>query len=177
MIAQTGFDFNTESPDKGEYNFKNSVIETKPAQWRMLALDIAANTGFCTNTASGTWKFALKKDESTGMRLIRFTAKLKEVCALEQINLIVFEQLAIYSKYPNFVAAEMVGALKLFCAHSSIEFKSYAPAAIKKFGTGKGNANKDLMVSAAKKYKATITDDNEADAVILYHFAISDLQL
>lgn len=165
--------------NSGVYNYQLLKVAPIINQGiRVLALDISNKTGFCTKNGSGVWNFTPKKDESGGgMRLIRFRAKLKELCALEGINLVIFEQLAVYSKFPNFVAAEMVGALKLFCAESGIEFKSYAPAAIKKFGTGKGNANKNLMVDAAKKYKAGIEDDNEADAVILYHFSIQDLQL
>jgi Holliday junction resolvasome RuvABC endonuclease subunit len=144
---------------------------------KILALDIATNTGFCTETASGVWKLTPKKDESKGMRLIRFKAKLKEVCALEGINLIAFEQVAMYGKFPNLVAPEMIGVLKLFCEENGIDYKSYAPTVVKKFGTGKGNAGKDMMVAAAQRYKEGITSDDEADAVILYHLAKDDLQL
>lgn len=143
---------------------------------KVLALDIATNTGWCTSTASGTWHLSPRKDESRGMRLVRFRSKLKEICQLEEIKLIVFEQLATYSKFPNFVASEMQGVLKLFCEENQIEYKSYAPTAIKKWGTGKGNAGKDLMIEAAKKFKNEIESDDEADAVILYHFAKDDLK-
>lgn len=143
----------------------------------LLSLDIATNTGWCTSTASGTWNLTPKKDESKGMRLIRFKAKLKEICQLEQITLIVFEQVANYGKFPNFVGAEMQGVLKLFCEEIGIEYRSYAPTAIKKFGTGKGNAKKDLMIAAAKVYKPDVESDDEADAIILYHLAINDLKI
>lgn len=143
----------------------------------LLALDIATHTGFCTQTASGTWNLTPKKDESKGMRLIRFKAKLREICDLEKIDLIVFEQLATYGKFPNFIAAEMQGILKLFCEENNIEYRSYAPTAIKKFGTQKGNANKEMMIFAAKKFKSEVESDDEADAIILYQMAIQDLQL
>lgn len=143
----------------------------------LMSLDIATETGYCTSVTSGTWKLGPKKDESKGMRLIRFKGKLKEVCDILKIKMIVFEQVAMYGKFPNLVAAEMVGVLKLFCEENSIEYKSYPPTVIKKFGTGKGNANKDMMVQAAQKYKPGITSDDEADAVILYHFALEDLKL
>lgn len=143
----------------------------------VLALDVATNTGWCTRTASGTWKLTPKKDESKGMRLIRFRAKLREICEAERIELIVFEQLATYGKFPNFVGAEMQGVLKLFCEENNIEYRSYAPTEIKKFGTGKGGAKKDKMIEAAKKYKLDVESDDEADAIILYHLALNDLQL
>ncbi len=143
----------------------------------MLALDVATNTGWCTSHGSGTWNLTPKKDESKGMRLIRFRAKLREMCEMEQIRLIVFEQLASYGKYPNFVGAEMQGVLKLFCEETGIEYKSYAPTVIKKFGTGSGGSKKEKMIDAAKKYKPTVESDDEADAIILFHCAIDDLQL
>jgi Holliday junction resolvasome RuvABC endonuclease subunit len=152
------------------------VRKDKPLK-NVLALDVATTTGWCTHTTSGTWTLTQKKDESKGMRLIRFRAKLREICQLEQINLIVFEQLASYGKFPNFVGAEMQGVLKLFCEESLIEYRSYAPTEIKKFGTGSGGAKKDKMVTAAQKYKPEVTSDDEADAIILYHLAIEDLHL
>lgn len=143
----------------------------------LLALDVATNTGFCTHTASGSWNLTPKKDESKGMRLIKFKSKLKEICQLEEIRIIVFEGVASYGKYPNFVASEMQGVLKLFCEESEIEYRSYPPASVKKWATGKGNAGKDLMVEAAKKFNPSVDDEDEADAIIIYHLAFEDLSL
>jgi Holliday junction resolvasome RuvABC endonuclease subunit len=144
----------------------------------LLALDIATLTGFCTHTASGVWNLTPKKDESKGMRLIRFRAKLKEVCELEKIKLITFEMPAIQGKFPNFVGMEMVGVMKLFCAELDIDHKGYPPATLQKFATGKGKGNKPLMIQTCKeKYGVDPIDDNEADALHLYHLAIQDLKL
>lgn len=143
----------------------------------ILSLDIASNTGFCTATASGVWHLTPKKDESKGMRLIRFRAKLKEVCALEEIRIVVFEQVATYGKFPNHTASEMIGVLKLFCEENGIEYRSYPPTVIKKAATGKGNAKKEAMIEAAKQYKTSVTSDDEADAILLYQLAIKDLEL
>jgi Holliday junction resolvasome RuvABC endonuclease subunit len=152
-------------------------ISLFPQRTNILALDVATNCGWCTYTASGTWNLTPKKDESKGMRLIRFKAKLREICELEKIGIIVFEQLATYGKFPNFIGAEMQGVLKLFCTENNIEYKSYAPTVIKKFGTGKGNAKKNAMVEAAKRYNPSVASDDEADAIILYQLAIDDLKL
>lgn len=141
----------------------------------VLALDIATHTGFCTKTASGVWDFSIKRDESSGFRLIRFKAKLKEICALEEINVIVFERNAGFHKNAIIVLGEMQGICKLFCEENKIEYRAYSASEIKKFATGKGNAKKDAMVKAAnEKYGKHITDDNEADAVHIYHFATQD---
>ena len=143
----------------------------------LLALDIATNTGFCTATASGTWNLAPKRDESAGMRCIRFKGKLKEICEIEGIKLVVFEMAAGFHKNALIVEAELIGVLKLFCEENGIQYKSYPPASIKKDATGKGNAKKDQMIEAAQKYKPGVTSNDEADAIHIYHYAIKDLNL
>jgi Holliday junction resolvasome RuvABC endonuclease subunit len=112
----------------------------------LLSLDIATKTGFCTRTASGVWSLAPKKDESKGMRLVRFKGKLTEICKAEGIRMIVFETPAINGKFPNFVGMEMVGVLKLFCTENNIDHTGYPPTVIQKFATGKGKGNKPLMI-------------------------------
>ncbi len=143
---------------------------------KILALDIATMTGYCTTTTSGVWNLTPRKNESKGIRLIKFKASLREMVQLEQINLIVFEGAVTYGKFPNHVGIELQGVLKLFCEENSIEYRSYMPTEIKKFGTGKGNAKKDQMIQVAQeKYGYQGNNDNEADAIILYHLAIKDL--
>jgi Holliday junction resolvasome RuvABC endonuclease subunit len=145
---------------------------------RLLALDIATKTGFCTNIASGVWYLTPKKDESKGMRLIRFKAKLKEICEIAAIRIIAFEMPAIQGKFPNFVGMEMMGVLKLFCAENDIDHKGYPPLTLAKFATGVGKGNKPLMIQKCKeKYGIDPETDDEADAVHLYHLAIQDLKL
>lgn len=151
--------------------------------YNMLALDISTNTGWCTeivkgHIVSGVWNLTPRKNESKGMRLIKFKASLSEVCKSESINLIVFEGAVTYGKFPNHVGVELQGVLKLFCEENKIEYKSYMPTEIKKFATGKGNADKPKMVAAAQsRFGMQSNDDNEADAVCLYHLAMEDLKL
>ena len=54
---------------------------------KILSLDIASTTGWCLDKhLYGTWDFKTRKDESMGMKLIRFLAKLKEVYELEKFG-------------------------------------------------------------------------------------------
>jgi Holliday junction resolvasome RuvABC endonuclease subunit len=156
----------------------SSVMTRDTTERHLLALDIATKTGFCTRTASGVWNLAPRKDESAGMRLIRFKGKLKEICEVEKIKLIAFEMPAIAGKFPNFVEMEMIGVMKLFCAEYNIDHKGYPPATLQKFATGKGKSNKPLMISECRrKYGIDPIDHNEADAMHLYYLAIHDLNL
>jgi Holliday junction resolvasome RuvABC endonuclease subunit len=142
----------------------------------VMSLDIATNTGFCTHNMSGHWSFALKKGDSKGMRLIRFKSKLKEICEAEAIKIIVFEQIAIYGKFPNTVGIEMIGVLKLFCEENGIDYTPYPVKSIK-VQTGNGNASKEQMIEFVQKFKPGVTSDDEADAIVLYHLALKDLKL
>jgi Holliday junction resolvasome RuvABC endonuclease subunit len=140
----------------------------------ILALDVATKTGFCTKTAFGLWDFTVKRDESSGMRLIRFKSKLKEIIPIEEINLVVFERSQGFHQNAVIVQSELHGCLKLFCEESGIEYRAFSPGEIKKFATGKGNAKKeDMIKSAQEKYGYNGNDDNEADAIHLYQLAKS----
>jgi|SRR3990167_4028769 len=139
---------------------------------KILALDVATHTGWATATASGVWDFSLKRDESSGMRLVRFKSKLAEICSLEGINMVVFEQVAGFHKGAIIVAAELIGVLKSFCEENKIEYRSFAATAIKKFACGKGNAGKPIMIAAAKEklnYQGSSSD--EADALWILEMA------
>lgn len=145
---------------------------------RVLALDQASNCGWKTKNAHGVWDFNTRKDESSGMKMLRFRAKLQEVCKLEQINLIVYERVAGRSANSVIHAAKMVSIIETFCEENGINYKSVSAKEVKKFATGNGNASKDKMVVAARlQYGYEGMDDNEADAILIYHHTIKDLNL
>ena len=143
---------------------------------KILALDIATKTGWATETSSGTWEMKPNRGESEGMRVVRFKAKVKEIISLESIDLVVYERPAGLHKSSIMVASEMVGVLKDLCEELKINYGAYSATEIKKFATGKGNANKDAMVNAAEKhFSIKIIDDNHADALWLLDMVNSEL--
>lgn len=144
----------------------------------ILAIDQASNCGWCTKNAYGVWDFNTRKDESSGMKMIRFRAKLKEICELEDINLIVYERVAGQHSNSIIHAAKMVGMIETFCEENEIAYKAVSASEVKKFATGKGNANKEKMIESARlKYGYEGNNDNEADAIHIYHHTIQDLNL
>lgn len=154
---------------------KNDLFNREEPK-KLLALDVASKTGFCCSTASGVWDLRPKRDESDGMRLIRFKAKLTEIMTVEKINVIVFERSAGFHQNAIIVQSELHGTLKVFCEENRIEYRAYSASEIKRFATGKGNANKEAMIKAAQdKYGIKIIDDNHADALHIYHLAKQDL--
>ena len=145
----------------------------------ILALDVATKTGFCTANGSGVWDLTPKRDESKGMRLLRFRSKLIELHKAEPIDIVVFERTAGFHKAALIVQAELHGVLKVFCEENEIEYRAYSAGEIKKCATGKGNASKQMMMDAAKANFTTIKiiDDNHADALFLYLLALEDLNI
>lgn len=144
---------------------------------KILALDIATKTGWCTETASGVWNFAIKRDESSGFRLVRFKAKLSEIVQLEKIDTVVFERSAGFHMGAVIIQSEIHGICKLFCEENNIQYKAYSAGEIKKFASGKGNSNKAAMIKAAQdKFGYKGNDDNEADAICIYHLAMDDFK-
>lgn len=145
-------------------------------QINLLAIDQASNCGWATKNASGVWNFNTRKDESSGMKMLRFRAKLKEVCALEEINLIVYERVAGFHKQAIIHAAKMVAIIESFCEENNIQYKAVSATEVKRFATGKGNANKDAMIASARlKLGYQGNDDNEADALWIYQIIKDEL--
>ena len=148
-------------------------MSTKNAN--ILALDISTNTGWKTKTASGVWNLKPNRGESESMRLIRFKSKVREMIQMEGITLVAYERVAGFHKNAIIVAAEMVGVLKDLCHELKMDMSCYSATEIKKFATGKGNANKEAMIEAAVKLGYSPKDDNEADAIHLYNLARKDI--
>jgi Holliday junction resolvasome RuvABC endonuclease subunit len=149
---------------------------------KILALDFGSKTGWAhSNGLSGSWDLRVKRDESTGMRLIRMVAKLNEILHASGVDLVVFE--GVRHGNPKMIGsttslAEMKGAFELWANSQDpvINYRAYSPSEIKKWATGKGNAKKEAMLSAAKAKwpTAVFLDDNHVDALWLLDLAQSE---
>ena len=146
---------------------------------RMLAIDPATKCGWAmSKDIFGTWDLHIKKDESPGMKFIRLRAKLHELHESEKLELIIFERPGGRFKNDIISHSKLQAVIEEFCAQNDVEQKGYSSKEIKKFATGKGNANKLAMINAAKlKLGYQGEDDNEADALWLLYYAKSDLRL
>ena len=148
---------------------------------KILAIDPATHCGFAYYDGaitSGVWDLSVRTDESSGMRLLRFKGKLKEISALG-IELVVFE--AVRHANPKMIRgiiiqSEIQGILKCWCDENEVEYFGLSPSEIKKHITGKGNADKIAVMNAInKKLNLQIKDDNEADALAILDYAMEKL--
>jgi Holliday junction resolvasome RuvABC endonuclease subunit len=146
----------------------------------VLALDIASTTGWAKDfsTFYGTWDFKTRKDESIGMKLIRFRSKLEEVHKLMELDLIVYERPA--GRHTNSIIhqSKLIAVLEEFCETKGIDYKAYSATEIKKHATGKGNSGKPAMIAAAaEKFGYSGNDDNVADALHLLDLCLTELNI
>lgn len=143
---------------------------------KVLALDLGTHTGWALaengGLESGVQVFDVKRGESPGMRYLRFNRWLEEMAGADpKPDVVVFEQAHHRGGAATEVAAGFSTRVLEFCARHGIEHASVHTATLKKFATGKGNADKTLMVEAARKFKLDLADDNEADALWILEWA------
>jgi Holliday junction resolvasome RuvABC endonuclease subunit len=145
----------------------------------LLALDLGTTTGWALrgsdgHITSGSESFRPQRFEGGGMRFLRFRRWLTELKGhADGIDTLVFEEVRRHAgvdaahAYGGFLAT-----LTAWCEHHGIPYQGVPVGTIKKHATGKGNANKDQMISAARLRGHAPADDNEADAIALLHWAV-----
>lgn len=139
----------------------------------ILALDPATKFGWAlSRTLYGVWNLKAKRDESSGMKLLRFENKLSEICKSNNIKLVVFERPGGRFKNDIINHSKLQAIIERYCESNGINHKGFSSKEIKKFATGKGNSGKPLMIKAAQeKLNYPGNDDNEADALWLLELA------
>ncbi len=96
-------------------------------------------------------------------------------CALQGAN-VADGSLARFLILPSDEAAHVYGGLlatlTAWCEEQSIPYQSVAVGTIKRFATGKGNADKQAMIAAIRERGFDPADDNEADAIAILLWAL-----
>jgi len=150
---------------------------------KILSLDLATTSGWAYNEPTingGIWELKPKRGSSEGMKLIKLRSLLedfKDTCG--GLDLIVYEKPA--GRFINGVisVAELVAVVKMFCEDYKIDYTSYRPTEVKKWATGSGNSNKDVMFAEAKKRwpMINVIDHNMADALLMLAMAKEEYSL
>ncbi|MBX6741933.1 MAG: hypothetical protein IRY87_07785 [Acetobacteraceae bacterium] len=143
-------------------------------QRAVLALDLGTSTGWALRSqdggiTSGTMTFRPSRFEGGGMRYLRFRGWLREVSSLSGgLAHIVFEEVRAHAGTD---AAHIYGGflahLSAWCEEHGIPYQGVPVGTIKRFATGKGNADKAAMIAAVRARGFVPADDNEADAIAL----------
>ena len=152
----------------------------------ILALDLGTTTGWAhSNGASGTWDLSIRRDESSGMRLLRFEAKLLEIINTVGVDVIVFEAaLATGSRPAGMEPVRLQSKLqaiieRLVESTDGMECRSYNVNEIKRHAIPEKGKKRDkaAMVEAAKRRwpDVEIVLDDQADAMWLLSLAKEEL--
>lgn len=155
------------------------VDDTAPM---LLALDLGTTLGWAVRLSgqamSGTERFKVGRFEGGGMRYLRFVRWLDDLCRFAGLpSTVYFEEVR---RHKGVDAAHVYGGflaqLTAWCERHAVPYQGVPVGTIKKFATGKGNANKAAMIEAAKRWGHEPADDNEADALALLHWAAAQEQ-
>ena len=146
----------------------------------VLALDLGSTTGWALrgrddHITSGTIVHRNDRWQGGGMRFLRFRQWLTEMKHVSGgIDAVVYEEVR---NHAGTDAAHLFGGwlaiLSAWCEHHGIPYEGVPVGTIKRFATGKGNADKAAMVAAMKARGFNPADDNEADALALLLWATS----
>lgn len=145
-----------------------------------LALDLGTKCGFAYGASpkamiSGSVSFKTDRYSGGGMRYLRFRRWLDEMHGAGAIKEVVFEEVRRHQGVDAaHVYGGLMGTLTAWCEEKEIPYEGVPVGTIKKYATGKGNANKDQMIAAVKSWGFSPSDDNEADAVALFHLRITE---
>jgi Holliday junction resolvasome RuvABC endonuclease subunit len=108
------------------------------------------------------------------MRFLRFVRWLDEVQALSGgLQHLAFEEVR---RHASTDAAHAYGGflsqLTAWCEQRQIPYQGVPVGTIKRFITGKGNADKAAVIAAVQAKGFSPADDNEADAIAILLWAI-----
>ena len=137
---------------------------------KILCLDLGTKTGWAIRingeVISGVNDLKGSRYEGGGMRFIRFSNWLDEMYVKTRFSELRFEEVR---RHLGTDAAHLYGGflahLSAWCEINKIPYSSIPVGTIKKFVTGRGNSNKQLMIDSIRKKGFNPVDDNEADAI------------
>jgi hypothetical protein len=145
----------------------------------ILALDLGTTTGWALRShdgliTSGTVSFRPSRYDGGGMRYLRFTNWLAELDRLSgPIATIWFEEVRNHKGVDaSHVYGGLMATLTAWAEHRGVPYAGVPVGTIKRFATGKGNANKQAMIAAVRDRGFSPADDNEADAIAILLWAI-----
>ena len=144
----------------------------------LLALDLGSKLGWAirlpdASITSGTVEFRPGRFEGGGMAWLRFRSWLDGTTrTVGPIQTVFFEEVR---RHAGTIAAHVYGGflahLTAWCEHQGTAYSGVPVGTIKRFVTGKGNADKAAVIAAIRARGFNPVDDNEADALAILLWA------
>ena len=145
----------------------------------ILALDLGTMTGWAIRgfdglTTSGTASFKPGRFDGGGMRYLRFINWLTELDRLSgPIAAIWFEEVRRHAGTDaSHIYGGLMATLTSWAELRGVPYQGVPVGTIKRFTTGKGNADKAAVIAALRVRGLSPNDDNEADALAILLWAL-----
>lgn len=145
---------------------------------RILALDLGTACGWAKHDgviSFGTFDLRAGQHSGGGMRFLKFRRELTNF--IGQVDEVTYE---IVRRHIGTAAAHVYGGLQAiltaWCEENGIPYEGRTVQAIKKFSTGKGNADKQQVIKAVEGWGFQPKNDNEADAIALLRLRLSETE-
>lgn len=140
---------------------------------KILAIDPGTHCGYALSPfESGVWDLSVKRHEGGGMRFVKLRNFL--IKATVGLDMVVYEEVRGHKGVDAAqVYGGIVAVISEFCEVNQFPYQGVPVGTIKKFATGKGNSNKEVMLAAARAKwpEVKIVDDNQADALWILAWA------
>lgn len=138
---------------------------------RYIGIDPATLCGWAVldeegrDLASGTWSLERRRGDGAGMLYVRFERLFRELLDPAPGAVVAYEQQANRFAGSAHIGLGLISHIQRICEELNVPYSGVAFATVKKHATGRGSANKEAMVLAARERFGAVADDNEADAL------------
>ncbi len=169
----------------GHNSLTANAVNASPAQkpvtitkGSLLALDLGTSAGWALHNtagvASGTVSLKHTRYDGGGMRFLRFRRWLEQLdVEAGPFEAVYFEEVRRHAGTDAaHVYGGLLGVLTAWCEEYLVAYQGVPVGTIKRFATGKGNADKAAMVDAVRAKGFNPADDNEADAIAILLWAL-----
>lgn len=152
----------------------------------ILALDLGLQMGWALSEGgtimSGSCSLKGDRFEGGGMRYVRLRRYLHNLLDESSNRRGPFQSSQVYyeevrrhaSTSAGHVYGGFLATAQALFEERQIPYQGVPVGTIKKHATGRGNANKDLMIKAARARGHNPVDDNEADAICILYWALEN---
>ncbi|MDR1089804.1 MAG: hypothetical protein LBL79_01900 [Prevotella sp.] len=164
-------------------NHGDKVEDSKVTLDNVMSVDIATHTGYYSTHGSGTWDFTESMRRNNNKQHQAFRETLIDFIQKYNIKQIVAEDVSCGRSMSQFKAtvklSEFRGILMEICDSLDLPEPVFINLkTVKKWATGNGNADKEMMIRFCKtRWKTNPVDDNEADATHIFMYYIRKFNL
>jgi len=139
----------------------------------ILAIDPGTKCGWALfrngkRSASGVWDLKPRTLDGAGMRFVKLRTYLDRLAIAHSRLHVAFEEVRRHlGTDAAHIYGGIVAVITAWCEEHGYDYEGIPVGTIKKFATGKGNANKAMMVAAARERwpVPVIVTEDEADAL------------